>query len=181
MANLNKVFLMGNLTRDPEIRYTPSGAAVCNFGMAINRQWKTPDGESRKETCFVDCQMWGRRGEVIAEYLRKGSPIFVEGHLRFEEWERDGQRRSRLRVNVDNFEFLGGRGGDGGSGGPQGPIGNEDRGYSRDRQDRGSGEARRGRDDRGDAPRREVPPAPADRPQESDGSGSQEQGDDIPF
>ena len=80
MANLNKVFLMGNLTRDPEIRYTPSGAAVCNFGMAINRQWKTPDGESRKETCFVDCQMWGRRGEVIAEYLRKGSPIFVEGH-----------------------------------------------------------------------------------------------------
>jgi len=117
MANLNKVFLMGNLTRDPELRYTPSGTAVCEFGLAINRRWTTPDGEKREETCFVDCQMWGRRGEVIAEYLSKGKPLFVEGRLQLDQWEgKDGQRRSKMRVVADNFEFLGGRG-EGGSGG----------------------------------------------------------------
>ena len=113
MANLNKVFLIGNLTRDPELRYTPNGVAVAEFGMAMNRNWTSQNGEKREETCFVDLQAWARTAEVISEYCRKGRPIFVEGRLTFDSWEgRDGQRRSRLRVTVENFQFLGGRGGD---------------------------------------------------------------------
>ncbi len=112
MANLNKVFLIGNLTRDPELRYTPSGTAVTDFGIAVNRRWTSRDGEKREETCFVDMQAWARTAEVISEYCRKGSPIFVEGRLRLETWEgRDGQKRSKLRVVVDNFQFLGAAGG----------------------------------------------------------------------
>ena len=110
MANLNKVFLMGNLTRDPELRYTPGGTAVCEFGMAMNRTWTGKDGQKRDETCFVDCQAWARTGEVITEYCKKGRPIFVEGRLNFSSWEgKDGQKRSKLRVTVDNFQFIGGR------------------------------------------------------------------------
>ena len=108
MSNFNKVFLMGNLTRDPELRYMPSGAAVVSFGMAINRTFKSQDGEQKKETCFVDINMFGRRAEVISEYFSKGSSIFIEGRLRFEQWEaQDGQKRSKLVVVADNFEFLG--------------------------------------------------------------------------
>lgn len=109
MANLNKVFLMGNLTRDPELRYTPGGTAVCEFGLAINRSWTGKDGQKHEETCFVDCQAWARTGEVITEYCKKGRPIFVEGRLNFSSWEgKDGQKHSKLRVTVDNFQFLGG-------------------------------------------------------------------------
>jgi single-strand DNA-binding protein len=81
MASLNKVFLMGNLTRDPELRYTPNGKGLCEFGVAVNRRFTTKDGEQRDETCFVDVTMWGRRAEVISEYFKKGSPIFIEGRL----------------------------------------------------------------------------------------------------
>ena len=108
MSNFNKVFLMGNLTRDPELRYMPSGAAIVSFGMAINRTFKSQDGEQKKETCFVDINMFGRRAEVISEYFSKGSSIFIEGRLRFEQWEaQDGQKRSKLVVVADNFEFMG--------------------------------------------------------------------------
>ena len=108
MANLNKVFLIGNLTRDPELRYTPSGTAVVDLGMAINRQWTSQGGEKKDETCFVDLEAWGRSAEVISEYCRKGRPLFVEGRLKLNTWEgRDGQRRSKLRVVVENFQFLG--------------------------------------------------------------------------
>jgi single-strand DNA-binding protein len=108
MANLNKVFLMGNLTRDPELRYTPQGTAVGEFGLAINRQWKGPNGEKKEEVCFVDCQAWARTAEVISEYCKKGSPLFVEGRLKLDSWEgKDGQKRSRMRVVVDNFQFIG--------------------------------------------------------------------------
>ena len=107
MPNLNKVMLMGNLTRKPELRYTPGGTAVCEFGMAINRKWKGKDGGDSEETCFVDCTAWAKTGEVIAEHLDKGQPIFVEGRLTFEQWEKDGQRRSKLKVTVDQFQFLG--------------------------------------------------------------------------
>ena len=107
MANLNKVFLMGNLTRDPELRYTPSGSPVCEFGLAINRSYKTAAGEQRDEVCFVDIVMWGRRGVVISEYFTKGKPIFIEGRLQYDSWETAEGRRSRLRVVADNFEFLG--------------------------------------------------------------------------
>ena len=83
MANLNKVFLMGNLTRDPELRYTPSGSPVCEFGLATNRVYKTSAGEQREEACFVDIVMWGQRGVVISEYFTKGRPIFIEGRLQY--------------------------------------------------------------------------------------------------
>ena len=108
MANLNKVFLIGNLTRDPELRYTPQGTAVGEFGIAINRQWKGPNGEKKEEVCFVDCQAWARGAEIISEYCKKGSSLFVEGRLKLDSWEgKDGQKRSRMRVVVENFQFLG--------------------------------------------------------------------------
>lgn len=120
MASLNKVFLMGNLTRDPELRYTPSGTPVCEFGMAINRSYTTREGEKRDETCFVNVTMWGRRGVVISEYFTKGRPILIEGRLKYDSWETAEGRRSKLGVVAENFEFVGGRGGSGGgeSGGP---------------------------------------------------------------
>jgi single-strand DNA-binding protein len=124
MANLNKVFLIGNLTRDPELRYTPSGAAVTEFGLAVSRQFTDSSGERRENTCFVDIQMWGRQAEVANEYLRKGRPLFVEGRLDYSTWEgQDGQKRSKLRVVAENFQFLGSR-----EGGDRGGSGFRDRG-----------------------------------------------------
>jgi single-strand DNA-binding protein len=115
MANFNKVMLMGNLTRDPQLSYTPSQTAVVDFGLAINRRWTGQDGSQREETCFVDCRMFGRRAEVVNKYCKKGSPLFVEGRLTFDSWEsQDGTKRSKLRVTVENFEFIGRSGGGGG-------------------------------------------------------------------
>src|SRR3989304_2872954 len=108
MANYNKVILFGNLTRDPELRYTPNGTAVADVGIAINRAWTNQGGEKKEETCFVDMQAWARNAEVISEYCRKGSPLFVEGRLRQDTWEgRDGQKRSRLLVVVERFQLIG--------------------------------------------------------------------------
>jgi single-strand DNA-binding protein len=118
MANFNKVVLIGNLTRDPEVRSTPSGQSVTALGMAINRTYMVggqggQGGEKREETTFVDVDMWGRRGEVIAQYLKKGDPIFIEGRLTFRQWDdKEGNKRSKLSVTAENFEFLGGRKGD---------------------------------------------------------------------
>ena len=110
MPNLNRVILMGNVTRDPELRYTPGGAAVANFGLAINRKWKTRDGRQDEETCFVDVEAWARLAEVCHDYLRKGSPAMVEGRLKLDQWEsKDGQKRSKLRVVAENVQFLGKR------------------------------------------------------------------------
>ncbi len=110
MAKLNKVFLMGNLTRDPELRYTPSGTAIASFGIAINRNWSGPDGEKKEEVCYVDINMFGRRAEVINEYFSKGNPIFIEGRLQFQQWEtKDGQKRNALRVVAEDFQFIGGK------------------------------------------------------------------------
>ena len=110
MGNVNKVFLMGNLTREPELRSTPNGASVCEFGMATNRNYKTKDGQQHDDTCFVDVKVWGRRGEVVAEYFHKGDPIFVEGRLTYNSWEKDGAKRSKLTVTADDFQFVGGKG-----------------------------------------------------------------------
>ena len=105
----NKVILLGNMTRDPELRYTPSQTAVVDFGLATNRKWKSQDGTEKEEVCFIDCTMFGRRAEVINKYLSKGSPIFIEGRLSFESWQaQDGSKRSKLKVTVENFEFIGG-------------------------------------------------------------------------
>jgi single-strand DNA-binding protein len=122
MPNLNKVQLMGNITRDPEVRYTPKGTAVTDISLAINRSFNSDDGERREETTFVDITFWGRQAEVIGEYMKKGRPLYVEGRLQLDSWEdkTTGQQRSRLKVVGENFQFLGGReegGGGGGSGG----------------------------------------------------------------
>jgi len=109
MANFNKVMLIGNLTRDPQLSYTPNQTAVVDFGLAINRRWTGQDGSQRDETCFVDCRMFGKRAEVVNKYCKKGNPLFVEGRLTFDSWQaQDGSKRSKLRVTVENFEFLGG-------------------------------------------------------------------------
>ncbi len=120
MANLNRVLLIGNLTRDPELRVTPKGTAICQFGLAISRSFKDESGQTREEATFVDIEAWGKQGELIAKYCTKGRPLFVEGRLRFDQWEdkQSGQKRSKLKVVLENFQFLGGReGGAPGSGG----------------------------------------------------------------
>ena len=106
MANLNRVFLIGNLTRDPEIRYIPSGKAVADLNMAINRKYRTTSGEFKEETCYVGVVAWERQAETAGEYLKKGSAILVEGSLRYEQWETNGEKKSRLRVNADRIQFL---------------------------------------------------------------------------
>jgi len=118
MANLNKVMLIGNLTRDPELRYLQSGTAVCDFGLAVNRNFKTSSGEQREEVLFVDITAWGRQAEVVSEFLQKGRPVFVEGRLKLDQWTTDdGQKRSKMNVVMENFQFLDSRGGGGGGGG----------------------------------------------------------------
>lgn len=108
MASFNKVILMGNLTRDPEMRVTPGGLSICKLGLAVNRNYTTRDGERREETTFVDIDAFDKQAEVIAKYMSKGSPILVEGRLKFDQWESDGQKRSKLSVVLDRFEFVGG-------------------------------------------------------------------------
>ncbi|MEX2580119.1 MAG: single-stranded DNA-binding protein [Verrucomicrobiales bacterium] len=129
MPNLNKVMLMGNITRDPEVRYTPKGTAVTDISIAVNRTYTLDDGERREDTAFVDVTFWGRQAEVIGEYMKKGRPIYAEGRLQLDQWEdkNTGQQRSRLKVVGENFQFLGGRD-DGGSGGGQSRGGGAQRG-----------------------------------------------------
>jgi single-strand DNA-binding protein len=116
MASLNRVFLAGNLTRDPEIRYISSGKAKAELGMAINRKYKTASGEDKEETCFVNVTAWGRQAELAGEYLKKGASVLVEGTLRFEQWESNGEKRSRHSVTADRIQFLDRAGGGGGGG-----------------------------------------------------------------
>jgi single-strand DNA-binding protein len=107
MASYNKVLLLGNLTRDPQLTYTPSQTAVVDFGLATNRKWTAQDGSPREETCFVDCRAFGRMAENINKYLTKGRLIFLEGRLTFDSWTaQDGSKRSKLRVTIENFQFL---------------------------------------------------------------------------
>jgi single-strand DNA-binding protein len=110
MSNFNKVYLMGNLTRDPELRYTPKGQAVVKFGLAVNRRYTTESGEAREEVTFVDIDAWGKQAEVISQYCKKGRPLFVEGRLKLDQWDdkTTGQKRSALRVVLEGFQFIGG-------------------------------------------------------------------------
>ena len=120
MASFNQVILLGNLTRDIELRHTPSNQTVANIGLAVNRTFQTKDGERREETTFVDCESWGRQAEVMAQYLSKGRPVLIQGRLKLDSWQdKDGGNRSKLKVVVENFQFVGGRegGGNGGGGG----------------------------------------------------------------
>lgn len=118
MPSLNKVLLMGNLTRDPELRVTPKGTSICQFALAINHQFKMESGESREEVIYVDVEAWGKQGETIAKYCVKGRPLYVEGRLRLDQWEdkTTKEKRSRMKVVLEQFQFLG----DGRAGGPGG-------------------------------------------------------------
>jgi single-strand DNA-binding protein len=122
MASLNKVLLIGNLTRDAELRVTPKGTSVAQFGLAVNRKFKKEDNTDGEEVTFVDIEAWGKQAELVAKYLTKGSPAMVEGRLKFEQWEdkQSGQKRSKLKVILENVQFLSTRGGaetEGGGGG----------------------------------------------------------------
>jgi single-strand DNA-binding protein len=109
MASLNKVFLIGNLTRDPELRRTPNGAVVVELGLAVNRTYTTSSGETRDDTAFLDIVVWGRQAETCAQYLQKGSPLLVEGRLQYDSWEdqQTGQKRSKIRIVAERTQFLG--------------------------------------------------------------------------
>lgn len=109
----NKVVLMGNLTRDPELRSTPSGQSVASFSLAVNRSWKNASGETQEAVDYIDCNAWGKAGEIISQYMQKGRAILVSGRLQQRSWEQDGQKRSKVEVVVEDFNFVGG-GGDGG-------------------------------------------------------------------
>jgi single-strand DNA-binding protein len=125
MASFNKVILLGNLTRDPEVRYTPKGSAVCDLGIAVNRVYTTEGGEKREEVTFVDVVLWARLAEIAGEYLRKGRPVFIEGRLQMDSWDdkQTGQKRTKLRVVGESMQLLGGRP----RGGAAGETAEEDR------------------------------------------------------
>ena len=167
MANLNKVLLMGNLTRDPEVRYTPKGTAVGDLAIAINDSYKAQDGTIKESVTYVDIEVWGRQAETCKQYLTKGRPIFVEGQLKLDQWEQEGQKKSKLRVRADRVQFLGGGGAGGGSGG--GGSGRSGGNYSSGSGDRPAGT---GSSDR--PPSRPAPAPSDDRPPMPDD-------DDIPF
>src|SRR4051812_15168667 len=167
MSNFNRVFLMGNMTRDPQLKFLPSQMAVAEFGIATNRKFKTQSGEQREEVTFVDCSAFGRTAEVINQYFTKGKPIFVEGRLKYDQWEdkQGGGKRSKLAVVIENFQFIGGRDeGGAGGGGAGGGGGGAARGGG------GGGGAGYGEDQRPPqrAPARPAPggpPAPAGPPE----------------
>ncbi len=122
MASFNKVILMGNLTRDPEVRYTPKGSAVTDIGLAVNRVYSTEGGEKREEVTFIDITLWGRTAEIAGEYLKKGRPVLIEGRLQLDTWDdkQSGQKRSKLKVIGETMQLLGSKPGAGGGGGEGG-------------------------------------------------------------
>lgn len=153
MANFNKVILAGNLTRDPELRYTPKGTAVARITLAVNRTWKGESGESKEEVSFVDVDIWGRQAEVISQYMKKGRPLLVEGRLKQDTWEDKNtkQKQSKLKVVLESFSFIDSNRGEGGGGVAE-------------------------------APRASRPPGPpsAPAPEGGEADGPPE-GDDVPF
>ena len=183
MASVNKVILIGNLGRDPEVRYTPSGSAVCNVGIATTRNWKNKDsGERQEETEWHRVVFFDRLAEIAGEYLKKGRPVYVEGRLRTRKWtDKDGVEKYTTEVYAEQMQLLGGREDGGGS---SGGAGSSNRG-----EDHGnSGEPEAARNDaRAEAPRRAAPPqrapapAPAARPAPKSSTGFDDMDDDIPF
>lgn len=177
MASFNRVVLVGNLTRDVDLRYIPSGTAVADIGMAISERVKK-NNEWVNETVFVDVTLWGRIAEVASEYLSKGSSVLIEGRLRLDTWEQDGQKRSKLKVVADQMQMLGGKGGGGGSGGAGRESGSASRGGSGSdygdsgRGDSGRGDSGRGDFGRGDSGRGGYDSAPAN---------SRGNDEDVPF
>jgi len=176
MASFNQVLLMGNLTRDPVLKYLPSQMQVVEFGIACSRKFKTAAGEDREETAFVECSAFARTAEVINQYFTKGKPIFIQGRLKYDSWEdkNGGGKRSKLSVVVDTFQFIGGKdgGGQGGGGGNMGSGAYDE------------GEAPQQRSvppQRGPAPQRSAAPQRSPAPQQPFGEEEQFKDDDIPF
>ena len=171
MASFNKVLLMGNLTRDPQLKYLPSQTAVVEFGVACNRKFRTANGEDREEVTFVDVTSFGKQAEVINQYFQKGKPIFIEGRLEYDQWEdkQGGGKRHKLTVVIESFEFVGGRDGGGGGGGG---------GYEADAGGGGDYEQRPQR-----GPARQPQGAGAARPAPEQPFGDEQnfKEDDIPF
>jgi single-strand DNA-binding protein len=167
MANFNRVLLMGNLTRDPELKYLQSGQAVVNIGLAVNRKYKNRNtNEMVEETTFVDVEGWGQQAETFSKYMSKGRPVFIEGRLRLDSWEgKDGQKRNKLRVVMENFQFIGGGG---------------DRSADRTGDDTGPRAARPERAAPG-RPGTGKPPAQAEAGQVADSGGEDYDFEDIPF
>ncbi|TDU71227.1 single-strand DNA-binding protein [Prosthecobacter fusiformis] len=134
MASLNKVMLIGNLTRDPEVRYTPKGSAVCDMAIAVNRRYLTESGERQEEVTYLDIVLWGKQAELAGQYLAKGRSIFIEGRLQMDTWEdkATGQKRSKIKIVAENMQFLDSKGGapPGGGGGGGGNYAGDDEGYS---------------------------------------------------
>ena len=168
MPNLNKVMLMGNLTRDPEIKYTPKGTAIAVFGLAINRNYTLENGEKREEVTFIDAEAYARLAEIIGEYCKKGKPIYVEGRLKLDQWDdkASGQKRSKIKVVVETMQLLGSREGGGGGGGEGGSYEEADA-YAAPQRPAASAPA----------PRRAAAPAPRP-PSDPDLDAAP---DDIPF
>ena len=171
MANLNKVMLIGNLTRDPEIKYTPKGQAIAELGLAINRYYTLESGEKREEVTFVDVTLWGRQAEIAKEYLAKGRPVYIEGRLTLDSWDdkQTGQKRSKLRVTGDQMQLLGSRGEGGGGGMSGGGSGGSHEEFDQRPMGRSSGGG--GGAPGGQPARRPAAPAAA----------AQDEEDDIPF
>lgn len=171
MASYNRVLLMGNLTRDPQLKYLPSQTAVVEFGVACNRKFRTAQGEDREEVTFVDVSAFGKQAEVINQYMTKGKPIFIEGRLKYDTWEdkQGGGKRHKLTVVIENFQFVGGRDGGGGGGGGGG-------GQGRSYDDNNERPPQRG-------PARQPQAAPAQKaaPEQPYGEEQHFQEDDIPF
>ncbi|MBX7208326.1 MAG: single-stranded DNA-binding protein [Verrucomicrobiaceae bacterium] len=127
MASLNKVLLIGNLTRDPEVRYTPKGSAVCDLGLAVNRRYTTESGERQEEVTFLDVVLWGKQAELAGQYLHKGRAVFIEGRLQMDTWEdkTTQQKRSKIKIVCENMQFIDSKGGGGQRGGDGGDHGDE--------------------------------------------------------
>lgn len=182
MANLNKVMLIGNLTRDPEIKYTPKGSAIAELGLAINRYWTTESGEKKEETTFVNVTLWGRQAEIAKEYLTKGKPVYIEGRLQLDTWDdkTTGEKKSKLKVTGDQMQLLGSRGEGGGGGGSYGGGGQQSQGggdeydqrpqRSQPTPQRGGGSSQGGQPQRGGG-----------KPQPAAARPDVEEDDDIPF
>jgi single-strand DNA-binding protein len=170
VASYNRVILMGNLTRDPELRYIQSGTAVTDLGVAVNEKRKGPNGDWIEETTFVDVTAWARNAEIASEYLTKGSPVLIEGRLKLDTWEKDGQKHSKLKVVCDQLRLLGGRSGAGG------PGGDRPQGASRPAQRSGGGGGGSQYNQAG--PPEYADDVPSDMSRGSGGGGG---GDDIPF
>ena len=166
MASYNKVMIIGNLTRDPEIKYTPKGTAIADIGLAVNRNYTTESGEKREEVTFIDVTLWGRVAEIVGEYCKKGRPLFVEGRLQLDSWDdkATGQKRSKLKVVGENIQLLGSREG-GGGGGEHGEGRSEGRSENRPQQQSRSAPSR--------------PATPPQRPPADPDLDAAE--DDIPF